>query len=142
MNADLAHGPTNSRTTGKGNLFVISFARHPHRHSGPPKGDDAKIDQIQIRSTASNVSTPQTAKSPQRREPTGSHVLVHWTPLQRRKLLRSAHAYSSAQATLTKVSKTIPPKAEINAEGLATLNSDTSRPFDKPIPAASPVIGD
>ena len=73
-------------------------------------------------------STPD-RRGPQRRR-RGDCLLVHRHRLQRRELLRPPRLFSRRERSVQALKTTL--KAEINEEAWATLNSDTSRPFDKP----------
>jgi len=126
MNADL-HMADELKNTGKGNLFVI-FGE-PDIDILPAKGDDAKIDQIQIKINGVDVFHPQTGEV----RSDGADGIACWFIdtnyneesffVRHAYFLGAGDPYKSLKTTL---------KAEINAEAWATLNSDTSRPFDKP----------
>ena len=73
-------------------------------------------------------STPN-RRSPQRRR-RRHRLLVHRHRLQRGELLRPPRLFPRRERSLQALKTTL--KAEIDEEAWATLNSDTSRPFDKP----------
>ncbi|EKK01087.1 DNA methylase N-4/N-6 domain protein [Rhodopirellula baltica SH28] len=126
MNADL-HMADELKNTGKGNLFVI-FGE-PDIDITPAKGDDAKLDQIQVKINGVDVFHPQTGEV----RSDGADGIACWFIdtnyneesffVRHAYFLGAGDPYKSLKTTL---------KAEINAEAWATLNSDTSRPFDKP----------
>ncbi|WP_231743813.1 site-specific DNA-methyltransferase [Stieleria neptunia] len=126
MNADL-HMADELKNTGKGNLFVI-FGE-PDIDILPAKGDDAKLDQIQVKINGVDVFHPQTGEV----RSDGAEGIACWFIdtnyneesffVRHAYFLGAGDPYKSLKTTL---------KAEINAEAWATLNSDTSRPFDKP----------
>ncbi len=108
------------KNTGKGNLFVIF---------GEP---DITLlpagDQLQVKVNGVDVFHPSTAKSAARHR--RDRLLVHRHRLQRRKLLRPPRLLPGRQRPIQVLKTTL--KAEINAEAWESLNSDTSRAFDKP----------
>jgi adenine-specific DNA-methyltransferase len=126
MNADL-HMADELKNTGKGNLFVI-FGE-PDIDITPAKGEDAKLDQIQVKINGVDVFHPQTGEV----RSDGAEGIACWFIdtnyneesffVRHAYFLGAGDPYKSLKTTL---------KAEINAEAWATLNSDMSRPFDKP----------
>ncbi len=121
MNADL-HMADDLKNTGKGNLFVIF---------GEPDIDilDAADGQVQIKINGVDVFHPNTGEV----RSDGADGIACWFIdtdyneesffVRHAYFLGANDPYKSLKTTL---------KAEINAEAWATLNSDTSRPFDKP----------
>ena len=111
-----------ARLTGKGNLFVIF---------GEPDTDilDADDGRIQVKINGVDVFHPNTGEV----RSDGADGIACWTIdtdyNEERFFVRHAYflgannPYKSLKTTL---------KAEINEEAWATLNSDTSRPFEKP----------
>jgi adenine-specific DNA-methyltransferase len=121
MNADL-HMADELKNTGKGNLFVIF---------GEPDIDIilAAEKQIQVKINGVDVFHPNTGKV----ESDGPDGIACWFIdtdyneesffVRHAYFLGANDPYKSLKTTL---------KAEINEEAWATLNSDISRPFDKP----------
>jgi len=121
MNADL-HMADDLKNTGKGNLFVIF---------GEPDIDvlDAGNGQIQVRVNGVDVFHPNTGQV----RSDGAEGIACWFIdtdynmesffVRHAYFLGANDPYSALKTTL---------KAEINEDAWATLNSDTSRPFDKP----------
>ncbi len=121
MNADL-HMAGDLKNTGKGNLFVIF---------GEPDIDILDVDNGQIRVKVNGVDVfhPQTGEV----RSDGAEGIACWFIdsdyneesffVRHAYFLGANDPYKSLKTTL---------KAEINEEAWATLNSDTSRPFDKP----------
>ena len=121
MNADL-HMADDLKNTGKGNLFVIF---------GEPDIDvlDADDDQIQVKVNGVDVFHPNTGEV----RSDGADGIACWFIdadyneesffVRHAYFLGANDPYKSLKTTL---------KAEINEEAWATLNADTSRPFDKP----------
>lgn len=121
MNADL-HMADDLKNTGKGNLFVIF---------GEPDIDilDAKNGQIRVKVNGVDVFHPNTGEV----RSDGAEGIACWFIdtdyneesffVRHAYFLGANDPYKSLKTTL---------KAEINEEAWATLNSDTSRPFDKP----------
>jgi len=121
MNADL-HMADDLKNTGKGNLFVIF---------GEPDIDilDAENGQIQVKVNGVDVFHPNTGEV----RSDGAEGIACWFIdtdyneesffVRHAYFLGANDPYKSLKTTL---------KAEINEEAWATLNSDTSRPFDKP----------
>lgn len=121
MNADL-HMADDLKNTGKGNLFVI-FGE-PDIEIVAPGGD-----QIQVKINGVDVFHPNTGEI----RSDGADGIACWFIdtdyneesffVRHAYFLGANDPYSSLKTTL---------KAEINADAWATLNSDISRPFDKP----------
>ncbi|MBU2760120.1 site-specific DNA-methyltransferase [Acidithiobacillus sulfurivorans] len=121
MNADL-HMANDLKNTGKGNLFVIF---------GEPDIDilDAEGGQIRVRVNGVDVFHPNSGEV----HSDGPDGIACWFIdtdyneesffVRQAYFLGANDPYKSLKTTL---------KAEIDAEAWATLNSDTSRPFDKP----------
>ena len=121
MNADL-HMADDLKNTGKGNLFVIF---------GEPDIEilDAGNNQIQVKVNGVDVFHPTTGEV----RSDGAEGIACWFIdtdyneesffVRHAYFLGANDPYKSLKTTL---------KAEINEEAWATLNSDTSRPFDKP----------
>ena len=121
MNADL-HMADDLKNTGKGNLFVIF---------GEPDIDilEAGNDQIQVKVNGVDVFHPTTGEV----RSDGAEGIACWfidTDYNEESFF-VRHAYFLGANDPYKALKTT-LKAEINEEAWATLNSDTSRPFDKP----------
>jgi adenine-specific DNA-methyltransferase len=122
MNADL-HMADDLKNTGKGNLFVIF---------GEPDIDilNASDGQIQVKVNGVDVFHPNTGEV----RSDGADGIACWFIdtdyneesffVRHAYFLGANDPYKSLKTTL---------KAEVNEEAWATLNSDTSRPFDKPI---------
>lgn len=121
MNADL-HMADDLKNTGKGNLFVIF---------GEPDIDilDADDDQIQVKINGVDVFHPNTGEV----RSDGAEGIACWFIdtdyneesffVRHAYFLGANDPYKSLKTTL---------KAEINKDAWETLNSDLSRPFDKP----------
>ncbi len=121
MNADL-HMAGDLANTGKGNLFVIF---------GEPDIDilESENDQIQVKINGVDVFHPNTGEI----RSDGAEGIACWFIdtdyneesffVRHAYFLGANDPYKSLKTTL---------KAEINQEAWDTLNSDTSRPFDKP----------
>jgi len=121
MNADL-HMADDLKNTGKGNLFVIF---------GEPDIDilDAENGQVRVKVNGVDVFHPNTGEV----RSDGAEGIACWFIdtdyneesffVRHAYFLGANDPYKSLKTTL---------KAEINADAWATLNSDTSRPFDKP----------
>ena len=121
MNADL-HMADDLKNTGKGNLFVIF---------GEPDIDilDADDGQVQVKINGVDVFHPNTGEV----RSDGAEGIACWfidTDYNEESFF-VRHAYFLGANDPYKALKTT-LKAEINADAWATLNSDTSRPFDKP----------
>ncbi len=121
MNADL-HMAGDLKNTGKGNLFVIF---------GEPDIEilAAEDDQIQVKINGVDVFHPQTGEI----RSDGPEGIACWfidTDYNEESFF-VRHAYFLGANDPYKALKTT-LKAEINEEAWSTLNSDTSRPFDKP----------
>ena len=121
MNADL-HMSEDLKNTGKGNLFVIF---------GEPDIDllTEKDGRLRVKVNGVDVFKPQTGEVVS----DGADGIACWFIdtdyneesffVRHAYFLGANDPYSALKTTL---------KAEINAEAWATLNSDTSRPFEKP----------
>jgi adenine-specific DNA-methyltransferase len=121
MNADL-HMADDLKNTGKGNLFVIF---------GEPDIEILPVQsgQIQVKVNGVDVFHPNTGEV----RSDGADGIACWFIdtdyneesffVRHAYFLGANDPYKSLKTTL---------KAEINEEAWATLNSDTSRPFDKP----------
>lgn len=121
MNADL-HMAEDLKNTGKGNLFVIF---------GEPDIDilNAEGGRIQVKVNGVDVFDPTTGEV----RSDGADGIACWFIdtdyneesffVRHAYFLGANDPYKSLKTTL---------KAEINEDAWATLNSDTSRPFDKP----------
>ncbi|HEY6874216.1 MAG TPA: site-specific DNA-methyltransferase [Geobacteraceae bacterium] len=121
MNADL-HMADDLKNTGKGNLFVIF---------GEPDIDirDVANGQIQVKVNGVDVFHPNTGEV----RSDGAEGIACWfidTDYNEESFF-VRHAYFLGANDPYKALKTT-LKAEINEDAWATLNSDTSRPFDKP----------
>jgi adenine-specific DNA-methyltransferase len=121
MNADL-HMADDLKNTGKGNLFVIF---------GEPDIDvtDVEDGQIQVKINGVDVFHPNTGEI----RSDGAEGIACWfidTDYNEESFF-VRHAYFLGANDPYKALKTT-LKAEINQEAWETLNSDTSRPFDKP----------
>ena len=121
MNADL-HMAEDLKNTGKGNLFVIF---------GEPDIDilEAEGGQVCVKVNGVDVFHPNTGEV----RSDGAEGIACWfidTDYNMESFF-VRHAYFLGANDPYKALKTT-LKAEINEEAWATLNSDTSRPFDKP----------
>ena len=121
MNADL-HMAEDLKNTGKGNLFVIF---------GEPDIDilPAEGGQVRVKVNGVDVFHPNTGEV----RSDGADGIACWfidTDYNEESFF-VRHAYFLGANDPYKALKTT-LKAEINEEAWATLNSDTSRPFDKP----------
>ena len=122
MNADL-HMADDLKNTGKGNLFVIF---------GEPDIEilDAEDGQIQVTIKGVDVFKPQTGEVESAEADDIACWFIDTDYNEESFFVRHAYflgandPYKSLKTTL---------KAEINEDAWATLNSDTSRPFDKPM---------
>jgi adenine-specific DNA-methyltransferase len=121
MNADL-HMADDLKNTGKGNLFIIF---------GEPDIDilDAEGGQVQVKINGVDVFHPNTGEV----RSDGAEGIACWfidTDYNEESFF-VRHAYFLGANDPYKALKTT-LKAEINEEAWATLNSDISRPFEKP----------
>ena len=125
MNADL-HMAEDLKNTDKANLFVIF---------GEPDidildaGEDGEPGQLRVRVNGVDVFKPNEGRV----ESSGTDGIACWfidTDYNEESFF-VRHAYFLGANDPYKALKTT-LKAEIDAEAWATLNSDTSRPFDKP----------
>jgi len=121
MNADL-HMADDLKNTGKGNLFVIF---------GEPDIDilDSKNGQMQVKIKGVDVFHPNTGEV----RSDGAEGIACWfiDTDYNEEAFFVRHAYFLGANDPYKALKTT-LKAEDNEEAWATLNSDTSRPFNKP----------
>lgn len=121
MNADL-HMADDLKNTGKGNLFVIF---------GEPDIDilDAEKNQIQVKINGVDVFHPNTGEV----RSDGAEGIACWfidTDYNEESFFVRHAYFLGANDPYKALKKTL--KAEINKEAWDTLNSDISRPFDKP----------
>ena len=121
MNADL-HMADNLKNTGKGNLFVIF---------GEPDIDilDAEDGQVQVKVNGVDVFHPNTGEV----RSDGPDGIACWfidTDYNQESFFVRHAYFLGANDPYRSLKTTL--KAEINEEAWDTLNSDTSRPFDKP----------
>jgi adenine-specific DNA-methyltransferase len=121
MNADL-HMADDLKNTGKGNLFVIF---------GEPDIDilEAEAGQVRVKVNGVDVFHPNTGEV----RSDGAEGIACWfidTDYNEESFF-VRHAYFLGANDPYKALKTT-LKAEINEDAWASLNSDTSRPFDKP----------
>jgi adenine-specific DNA-methyltransferase len=121
MNADL-HMADDLKNTGKGNLFIIF---------GEPDVDilETESGKIQVKVNGVDVFHPNTGEV----RSDGAEGIACWfidTDYNEESFF-VRHAYFLGANDPYKALKTT-LKAEINEEAWASLNSDTSRPFDKP----------
>jgi adenine-specific DNA-methyltransferase len=125
MNADL-HMADDLKNTGKGNLFVIFGEPDIDILDAPSKNG---AGQIQVKVNGVDVFHPNTGEV----RSDGAEGIACWfidTDYNEESFF-VRHAYFLGANDPYKALKTT-LKAEINEEAWATLNSDTSRPFDKP----------
>ena len=121
MNADL-HMADDLKNTGKGNLFVIF---------GEPDIDiiDAENGQVRVKINGVDVFHPNTGEI---RSDNADGIACWFIDTDyNEESFFVRHAYFLGANDPYKALKTT-LKAEINEDAWATLNSDTSRPFDKP----------
>lgn len=121
MNADL-HMSGELKNTGKGNLFVIF---------GEPDIDILEADnaQVQIKINGVDVFDPSTGEV--RSDSTDGIACWFIDTEYNKESFFVRHAYFLGANDPYKSLKTT-LKADINQEAWSSLNSDTSRPFDKP----------
>lgn len=121
MNADL-HMADDLANTGAGNLFVIF---------GEPDIDITEVEdnQIQVQIHGVDVFHPQSGEVRSSDPDEIACWFIDTSYNEESFFVR--HAYFLGASDPYKSLKTT-LKAEIDAEAWATLNSDTSRPFDKP----------
>ena len=127
MNADL-HMADDLKNTGKGNLFVI-FGEPDIDILDAAGDDDAEPGQVKVRVNGVDVFHPNTGEV----RSDGPDGIACWfidTDYNQESFF-VRHAYFLGQNDPYKSLKTT-LKAEINQEAWETLNSDISRPFDKP----------
>ncbi len=121
MNADL-HMANDLKNTGKGNLFVIF---------GEPDIDilDTENGQVRVKINGVDVFHPNTGEI---RSDNADGIACWFIDTDyNEESFFVRHAYFLGANDPYKALKTT-LKAEINEDAWATLNSDTSRPFDKP----------
>ena len=126
MNADL-HMAGDLKNTGKGNLFVI-FGE-PDIEIIPVQDNGAKAGQIQVKVNGVDVFHPNTGEI----RSDGPDGIACWfidTDYNEESFF-VRHAYFLGANDPYKALKTT-LKAEIHREAWETLQSDTSRPFDRP----------
>jgi adenine-specific DNA-methyltransferase len=121
MNADL-HMAADLKNTGKGNLFVIF---------GEPDLDilDAGLGRITVKVNGVDVFHPNTGEV----RSDGADGIACWfidTDYNEESFFVRHAYFLGANDPFKSLKSTL--KAEINEEAWATLNSDVSRPFDKP----------
>ena len=125
MNADL-HMAEDLKNTGKGNLLVI--------FSEPDIaildcGDDGRPGQIRVKVNGVDVFHPSTGEV----RSDGADGIACWfidTDYNEESFFVRQAYFLGANDPYKALKTTL--KAEIDEEAWATLNSDTSRPFDKP----------
>ena len=125
MNADL-HMAEDLKNTGKGNLFVIFGEPDIDILEAP---DSDKSGQVRVKVNGVDVFHPNTGEV----RSDGAEGIACWfidTDYNEESFF-VRHAYFLGANDPYKALKTT-LKAEINEDAWATLNSDTSRPFDKP----------
>lgn len=125
MNADL-HMADDLKNTGKGNLFVIFGEPDIDILDAGPHGAEG---QVRVKVNGVDVFHPNTGEV----RSDGAEGIACWLIdtdyneesffVRHAYFLGANDPYKSLKTTL---------KAEIDADAWATLNSDTSRPFDKP----------
>ena len=126
MNADL-HMAGDLKNTGKGNLFVI-FGE-PDIDILPVTGANGTAEQVQVKINGVDVFHPNTGEIRSH----GAEGIACWfidTDYNEESFF-VRHAYFLGAGDPYKALKTT-LKAEIHQEAWATLNSDTSRPFQRP----------
>ncbi len=121
MNADL-HMADDLKNTGKGNLFVIF---------GEPDIDilEAEAGQVRVKVNGVDVFHPNTGEV----RSDGADGIACWfidTDYNEESFFVRQAYFLGANDPYKALKTTL--KAEINEEAWASLNSDTSRPFDKP----------
>ena len=125
MNADL-HMAEDLKNTGKGNLFVIFGEPDIEILDAGPEGEPG---QLRVKVNGVDVFHPNTGEV----RSDGPDGIACWfvdTDYNEESFF-VRHAYFLGAGDPYKALKTT-LKAEIDPEAWATLNSDTSRPFDKP----------
>ena len=129
MNADL-HMADDLKNTGKGNLFVIFGEPDIDILSAEAcPGASSRAGQIQVKVNGVDVFHPQTGEV----RSDGPEGIACWfidTDYNEESFF-VRHAYFLGANDPYKALKTT-LKAEINEDAWTTLNSDISRPFDKP----------
>ncbi|NWN82200.1 MAG: site-specific DNA-methyltransferase [Halomonas sp.] len=127
MNADL-HMASDLKNTGKGNLFVI-FGEPDIDILDAADTGDGGVGQIQVKVNGVDVFHPNTGEV----RSDGPEGIACWfidTDYDEEGFF-VRHAYFLGAGDPYKALKTT-LKAEIDEDAWSTLNSDTSRPFDKP----------
>jgi adenine-specific DNA-methyltransferase len=125
MNADL-HMAADLKNTGKGNLFVIFGEPVIDILDAPSKNG---AGQIQVKVNGVDVFHPNTCEV----RSDGAEGIACWfidTDYNEESFFVRHAYFLGANDPYKALKSTL--KAEINEEAWATLNSDTSRPFDKP----------
>ena len=125
MNADL-HMAEDLKNTGKGNLFVVFGEPDIEILDAGPEGEP---DQLRVKVNGVDVFHPNTGEV----RSDGPDGIACWfvdTDYNEESFF-VRHAYFLGANDPYKALKTT-LKAEIDPDAWATLNSDTSRPFDKP----------
>jgi adenine-specific DNA-methyltransferase len=125
MNADL-HMADDLKNTGKGNLFVI-FGEPDIDILQAPSNNGS--DQIQVKVNGVDVFHPNTGEV----RSDGAEGIACWfidTDYNEESFFVRQAYFLGANDPYKALKTTL--KAEINEEAWATLNSDTSRAFDKP----------
>ena len=125
MNADL-HMADDLKNTGKGNLFVIFGEPDIEIRNAASKNG---AGQIQVKVNGVDVFHPNTGEV--RSDGPGGIACWFIDTDYNEESFFVRHAYFLGANDPYKALKTT-LKAEINEEAWATLNSDTSRPFDRP----------
>ena len=134
MNADL-HMAEDLKNTGKGNLFVIfgepdiDIVHLPPSPAGRGAGGEGGEGQLQVKVNGVDVFDPSTGEV----RSDGADGIACWfidTDYNEESFF-VRHAYFLGANDPYKALKTT-LKAEIDEDAWATLNSDTSRSFDKP----------
>ena len=126
MNADL-HMADDLKNTGKGNLFVI-FGE-PDIDIFPAESEEAEEGQVQVRINGVDVFHPNSGEV----RSDGAEGIACWfidTDYNGESFFVRHAYFLGANDPYKSLKKTL--KSEINEDAWATLNSDTSRPFDKP----------
>ena len=132
MNADL-HMADDLKNTGKGNLFVI-FGEPDIDILDAESGKALKVGEhapgpIRVKVNGVDVFHPSTGKV----QSNGADGIACWfidTDYNEESFFVRQAYFLGANDPYKALKTTL--KAEINEEAWATLNSDTSRPFDKP----------
>ena len=126
MNADL-HMADDLKNTGKGNLFVIFGEPDIDILDAGPDGED---DQIRVKVNGVDVFHPNTGEV----RSDGAEGIACWfidTDYNEESFFVRQAYFLGANDPYKALKTTL--KAEIDKDAWDTLNSDTSRPFDKPV---------